>query len=192
MHFQWHRKMPIIVKLFPKLCTCGNRLGSQQYKFEKEVERLLVTLDASDKGSPMRAQVQTMFNFGWNKMCCRNSTLNSSTYFIRDANVGAFREERAPAMKDSKLDGRRVITRDGPCAVAINAPAFPGLPGIETPMSQKKIIPVMVPVPALLPVSVVGPLQIVNAPPTVVSIRSRLSIQKAPPTSYGLMLPTQK
>jgi hypothetical protein len=77
-------------RVFDAKCTCGNRLGYFQYKFEKE----LFEIDMKTDDEIIERQLQLLPKYGWDKMCCRASILfNTGNYLINNSNADAFNND---------------------------------------------------------------------------------------------------
>lgn len=79
--------METCIKIFPKYCSCQNRLGLIQYDYECFVEEKV------NKGINLfEAQKMGCKHFGIQMMCCRNNVLNTSLYFVNNANALAIQD----------------------------------------------------------------------------------------------------
>ena len=130
-------KMVTIARLLPKYCSCMTLMGREQREYEESVGSGVKIADA-------------MNEFGWIKMCCRRSVFTVADYFIRSANEGAYTDETGLTTGSPNYDISKAIMRSSPPVIPKRKVApFPPLPGLETPMSPKRILPPVEAVPVL-------------------------------------------
>jgi DNA-directed RNA polymerase subunit N (RpoN/RPB10) len=72
-------------KIIPKICTCGELMGHRQKDYEDRI------LEELEKNKDLRKiELDLHKEFGWVKICCRKTYLNSRIPFIRDSNKDAY------------------------------------------------------------------------------------------------------
>ena len=105
--------------IFKPICSCSKQLGSLQKNFEERTRKKLPFNVATD--------------MGLTRMCCRNSVLNSSLYFIKASDIGRIVDECGHIEKhftstNSNPDVK--YSEDSkPCIFFQLVPDFPLLPG---------------------------------------------------------------
>jgi DNA-directed RNA polymerase subunit N (RpoN/RPB10) len=105
--------------IFKPICSCSKQLGSLQKDFEERTRAKLPFDVATD--------------MGLTRMCCRNSVLNSSLYFIKASDIGRIIDECGHIEKHStSIDSNPDVkySEDSkPCIFSKPVPDFPLLPG---------------------------------------------------------------
>jgi DNA-directed RNA polymerase subunit N (RpoN/RPB10) len=90
-------------RIIPSVCSCGNQIGSIQYKIEALTASGNNLSEACDK-------------LNITKMCCRNQIMNCPLYFITSTDTDRFVDR----INDKKLNGEK-------CPHIDNIPSFPVL-----------------------------------------------------------------
>lgn len=133
--------MTTFVKLFLERCSCGDQKGVHQYSFETTIREILHNKYNDDVKMLNKAQKEAMLVFGWRKICCLNTVINSPTYFILNSNAGSITSDVISLGKDSSnmTHTDKTIYKDGPSIVPRRSPPdFPTLPGITIARSPPK------------------------------------------------------
>lgn len=122
--------MSKVVKIIPKVCECGQRLGYRQKEYEDELiskQNKVMEETGQLTGDDMRLiELETVNKFFGMKMCCRNCFWNSRIPFIKDANKNAFLDLVGISSAEGR-NTRKTISRPGLIfKPRIEPPEFPG------------------------------------------------------------------
>jgi hypothetical protein len=133
--------MTTFIKLFLPYCSCNDPKGISQQSYEYTISELFSEKYDDDIKKLNIAQNDAILKYGWRKMCCRNTVINSPTYFILNSNAGAITTEVISLGKDpsNMTHTDKKIYKDGPSIVPRRTPPdFPILPGITMARSPPK------------------------------------------------------
>lgn len=115
--------MARVVTLYPDRCSCSRQIGA----YQMDIEAAVISEIRNPQPNPNIEQsplARVLDRFGFDKMCCRSSIMNSPLYFVRSTDIDRFLNETGETVKTEGEDFPTTTP-----LIDVVVPPFPILPG---------------------------------------------------------------